>query len=112
MLCTKSSEPSFLFSFSHRVLIVTYTKKKELVACMPIGKNTYLQRDLNIRCWEKDANGNFTGIHFMFVLYLFVPGVILWVIGKNIFPLYSSFLFICNEFSILTFASIAPVGVT
>ena len=53
----------------------------QLVACMPVGKNTYLQRDLNIRCWETDENGDFTGIHFTFVLYLFIPGIILWVIG-------------------------------
>ena len=53
----------------------------QLVACMPVGKNTYLQRDLNIRCWEKDESGNFTGIHFSFVLYLFLPGITLWVIG-------------------------------
>ena len=53
----------------------------QLVACMPIGKNTYLQRDLNVRCWEKDANGKFTGAHFMFVLYLFIPGAVLWVVG-------------------------------
>ena len=53
----------------------------ELVACMPIGVNTYLQRDLNIRCWETDSNNHFTGIHFTFVLYLFIPGAILWVIG-------------------------------
>ena len=51
------------------------------MACMPIGKNTYLQRDLNIRCWETDSNGHFTGVHFAFVLYLFLPGVVLWVIG-------------------------------
>ena len=53
----------------------------ELVACMPIGVNTYLQRDLNIRCWETDSNNHFTGIHFTFVLYLFLPGITLWVIG-------------------------------
>ena len=53
----------------------------QLVACMPIGKNSYLQRDLNIRCWETDSAGNFTGVHFMFVLYLFLPGVVLWVAG-------------------------------
>ena len=53
----------------------------ELVACMPIGVNTYLQRDLNIRCWETDSNNHFTGIHFTFVLYLFIPGAILWVVG-------------------------------
>ena len=53
----------------------------QLVACMPIGKNTYLQLDLNIRCWEKDVNGNFSGLHFSFVLYLFLPGMVLWVIG-------------------------------
>ena len=52
----------------------------QLVACMPVGKNTYLQRDLNIRCWETDENGDFTGIHFTFVLYLFIPGIILWVV--------------------------------
>jgi hypothetical protein len=53
----------------------------QLVACMPVGKNTYLQRDLNIRCWEKNESGNLTGIHFTFVLYLFLPGITLWVIG-------------------------------
>ena len=53
----------------------------QLVACMPIGKNSYLQRDLNIRCWDTDDKGSLTGVHVMFVLYLFIPGAILWVIG-------------------------------
>merc|ERR1712166_718566 len=53
----------------------------QLVACMPIGKNSYLQRDLNIRCWDTDENGKFVGVHAMFVLYMFVPGFILWVVG-------------------------------
>lgn len=45
----------------------------QLVACMPIGKNSYLQRDLNIRCWDTDENGKLVGVHAMFVLYLFIP---------------------------------------
>ena len=53
----------------------------QLVACMPIGKNSYLQRDLNIRCWDTDENGKLVGVHAMFVLYLFIPGFILWVVG-------------------------------
>merc|ERR1711871_524512 len=45
----------------------------QLVACMPIGKNMYLQMDLNVPCY--------VGQHLFFTLHLFLPAFICWVVG-------------------------------
>eukprot|EP00946_MAST-07B_sp_MAST-7B-sp1_P004424 g4424.t1 len=45
----------------------------QLVACMPIGKNMYLQMDLNVPCY--------VGQHLFFTLNLFLPAFCCWVIG-------------------------------
>ena len=45
----------------------------QLVACMPIGKNMYLQMDLNVPCY--------VGQHLFFTLNLFLPAFICWVVG-------------------------------
>merc|ERR1711871_240472 len=45
----------------------------QLVACMPIGKNMYLQMDLNVPCY--------VGQHLFFTLNLFLPAFICYVVG-------------------------------
>jgi hypothetical protein len=47
----------------------------QLVACMPIGKNMYLQMDLNVPCYVWGQQ------HMFFTLHLFLPAFLCWVVG-------------------------------
>jgi hypothetical protein len=56
------------------LLYPTLTKAAfQLVACQQVGKRYYLQLDLDIPCYEAE--------HMLWVWHLFVPSVLLYVIG-------------------------------
>jgi hypothetical protein len=57
-----------------------------LVACAPVGKNFYLQMDLDIECYRSE--------HMFWVLHLFLPCFLGYVIGL---PLIAYLILFCNK---------------
>ena len=57
-----------------------------LVACKPVGKNQYLQMDLDTPCYKEE--------HFAWLLRLFFPSLFCYVLGL---PILSTLMLRCNK---------------
>ena len=52
----------------------------KLVACQTVGCNRYLQMDLDLECWDE--------VHIPWVILLFIPALIVYVLGLPLGALY------------------------